>query len=208
MAITFSKTAVSGSFPVFWRGECKVLPGDFKLKQTFAEGDIIKKGTPIQLDFENMEAGVVKVAKVVSGGTTTKPRVVKGTLLKAGDVVMKLGKDDASPTVSSIDTSSADYDVITLSAAITGLAAGDFLQESSAYVAAVTEPAADAVPAAPLYVADAVVETTKEYSLNGFQTVSAGYDVVILKEVAYPIPSDWLEGFSLKGNHSIKYINQ
>jgi len=206
MGVEFNKNGIGGDFPVFWRGECKVLPGDYKLKQTFAEGDLLRKGTPLQIDFENMEAGVVKVAKVLAGGTTAKPRVVKGSLLKSGDVVMKLGKNDLSPSVSSIDTSNSDYDVITLSAAITGLAEGAFLQECSAYVPAAGEVAA--VPSVPLYVPDAVIETNKEYSLNGFQTVSAGYDVLILKCVAYPVPSEWLEGFSLKNNHSIKYVKQ
>lgn len=43
MAIEFEKGKIKGSFPVFWRGECKVLPGDFKLKQTFPEGTLIRK---------------------------------------------------------------------------------------------------------------------------------------------------------------------
>ena len=29
MAIKFEKTQVKGGFPVFWRGEREVLPGDF-----------------------------------------------------------------------------------------------------------------------------------------------------------------------------------
>ena len=207
MGISFDKTKVPGNFPPFWRGEFKVLPGDFKLKQTFPEGTLIKRSTPVMLDFENMECGIVKVAKVVAGGTTTKPRIVKGSLLQSGDIVMKLGKDDKSPTLSSIDTSSDDYDVVTLSAAIAGLEEGDFLQECSAYVAASGDDAT--VPAAPLYeMPDAVIETTREYTSKGFQTVSAGYEGVILKEVAYPIPDSWLTGFSLKNNPSIKYIKQ
>lgn len=318
MSVVFNRVFIPGGMPVFWRGEAKVLPGDFKLKQTFAEGDLIRQGTPLQLDFANMEAAVVKVAKVLAGGSTTAPRVTKGTLLRAGDVVMKLGKGDISPVVVSVNTTNADYDVVTLSAAISGLTAGDFLQECSAYSDAAaettvqgvhtltigTKPAAGdklsldgvvyefaaaegdavyaigsdakgaaaniedavsaqydgvfsvvakngkiiftqlvggvgalpvlvvtpapstgtlaatiatttegvaavgAVEASPLYVADAVVETTKKYETNGFQTVSAAYEVVILKEVAYPIPASWLEGFSLRSNHGIKYIKQ
>ena len=312
MGISFERTAYAGNMPPFWRGEFKVLPGDFKLKQAFAEGTILKAGTPIQIDFANMECAVVKVAKVLAGGTTTIPRVTKGTLLKVGDNVMKLGKTDVSRAISSIDTSNADYDAITLDGAIVGLTAGDFFQECSAVGAAAvkgvhkitigtnatagdkitidgvdytfaaaagegvfavgatalasaanledalsaqydnifsvkadgaklvftqlvagvgaipvisvtqtgggtlaatvatTTAAVAGVPAAPLYeLPDAVIETTKEYSpTKGFQTVSAGYEGIVLKEVVYPIPSSWLEGFSLKNNHSIKYIKQ
>lgn len=202
MGISFDKIAVAGNFPPFWRGDVKVLPGDFKLKQTFAEGTLLKAGTPIQLDFDNMECGVVKVAKVLAGGTTTIPRVVKGSLLKVGDVVAKVGKLDLSRVVSAIDTSNADYDVVTLDGAMTTLTTGDFLAESATYAA---DPL---VESAPLYVADAVIETTKVYTAKGFQTVSAGYEGLILKEVAYPIPATWLTGFSLKNNPSIKYIKQ
>ena len=121
MGISFDRTAYAGSMPPFWRGEFKVLPGDFKLKQTFVDGTILKAGTPIQIDFENMECAVVKVAKVLAGGTTTIPRVTKGTLLKVGDNVMKLGKTDVSRAVSAIDTTNADYDVVTLNGAITDI---------------------------------------------------------------------------------------
>lgn len=316
MGISFERTAYAGNMPPFWRGEFKVLPGDFKLKQTFAVGTVIPAGTPIQIDFANMECAVVKVAKVLAGGTTTIPRVTKGTLLKVGDNVMKLGKTDVSRAVSAIDTTNDAYDVITLDGAIAGLTAGDFLQESSEVVEATAEvkgvykltigtnaTAADkltidgvdytfaaaaaegvfavgatalasaanledavsaqydgifsvkadgaklvftqlvggvgAIPVisvtqtgggtlaasiaqttagvaavaaltAPLYeLPDAVVETTKVYATaNDFQTVSAGYEGVVLKEVVYPVPASWLEGFSLKNNHSIKYIKQ
>ena len=54
MAIVFEKTKVKGGFPIFWRGEFAVLPGDFKLKGTYPEGTKIPKGTPIKLDFDNM----------------------------------------------------------------------------------------------------------------------------------------------------------
>ena len=55
MAIKFEKTQVKGGFPVFWRGEREVLPGDFAAKGTYPEGTILKEGTPIKLDIENME---------------------------------------------------------------------------------------------------------------------------------------------------------
>ncbi len=165
MAIVFEKTKVKGGFPVFWRGEFAVLPGDFKLKETYPEGTKIPKGTPIKLDFDNMECSVCKSAHVLSGGTTTAPRVKKGSMLQVGDAV-KVGESNS--TVKSIDTKNADYDVITFAAAVTGATEGvDVLSN-------------DDLP-------DAVVETDMVYSTNnGFQTVSAGYAGIILKDVAYP----------------------
>ena len=67
MAIVFEKTKVKGGFPIFWRGEFAVLPGDFKLKGTYPEGTKIPKGTPIKLDFDNMECSICKSARVQIG---------------------------------------------------------------------------------------------------------------------------------------------
>lgn len=191
MAIKFEKTKVKGGFPVFWRGEFAVLPGDFKIKGTYPEGLVIPKSTPIKLDFENMECEICKSARVIAGGTTTSPRVVKGSLLQVGDTVkVGDGEDAATSTVKSIDKKNADYDVITFAASVAGATEGvDVLSD-------------DNLP-------DAVVETDIIYTTtNGFQTVSAGYAGIILKDVAYPIPAAWLQGYSLKNNPEIKYVRQ
>lgn len=188
MAIEFEKGQIKGGFPVFWRGECKVLPGDFKLTQTFPEGTLIRKGTPIALDFAKMECRVCKAVKIVSGGATSALRVVKGSLVQIGDK-LKIGANEQ--TINNIDKSNADYDVVTLAAALTGAAD-------------------NAIAVVGTDVPNAVVETDKEYKTNmDFQTVSAGYDVIILKEVAYPMPEDWLlGGWCMKNNPSIKYVRQ
>lgn len=133
MAIEFKKTTYKGHTPEIWRGECKMLPGGFKPKNTISTGTVLNRGTLCQVFFETMEAAVVKVAKVLTGGTTSKARVAKGHLFAVGDVVAKVGKDDKSVSVSSIDTSNAEYDTLTLSAAITGLAKDDVLAESTDY---------------------------------------------------------------------------
>nr|WP_319268329.1 hypothetical protein [uncultured Draconibacterium sp.] len=202
MGISFERTAVAGGFPVFWRGEFKVLPGDFKIKQTFPEGTLIPKGTPIMLDFDNMECGVCKVAKRLATGTTTIPHVTKGTLLQVGDVVALVGATDLSRTITAIDRTNDGYDVITLDGALTGFTEGNFMIEAEAYVAD-PENLAD-----PLYLPDAVTVENSEYKADSFTTLAAGYDGVVLKEVAYPIPASWLTGFSLTKNPSIKYIKQ
>lgn len=133
MAIEFQKTAYSGRFPEFWRGEAKVLPGGFKPAQTIANGTVVRRGTPLCVDFSQRKAYICKAGLVLTGGTTTKPRVAKGNYFAVGDRVSKVGHYGASPTISAIDTSNAAYDVLTLSAAYTGLSADDVLVEASAY---------------------------------------------------------------------------
>ena len=187
MAIEFKKTKYKGGFPVFWRGNREALPGDFTLKGTYPEGTLLKEGTPIKLDFANMECKICKSALVVTGGTISAPRVVKGSMFQIGDTV-KIGESNS--TIKSIDTTSADYDVLTFAAAVTGATQGATLLSD------------DDLP-------DAVIETTKEYTTkHGFTVVSAAYGARILKDVAYPVPEAWLEGYSLKNNHEIKYIRQ
>lgn len=133
MAIEFKKTTYQGHTPEIWRGECKMLPGGFKPKNTISTGTVLNRGLLCQVFFDTMEAAVVKVAKALTGGTTSKARVAKGHLFAVGDVVFKVGKNDKSVTVSSIDTSNADYDVLNLSAAITGLTTNDVLCEALPY---------------------------------------------------------------------------
>ena len=134
-----------------------------------------------------MECTICKSARIVEGGTTTKPHVIKGSMFQINDAV-KVG--DSSGTIKSISTANESYDEITLSAAMTEAVAGADLLGG------------DEIP-------DAVIETTKEYTkANGFPTVSAAYRARILKDVAYPIPETWLLGYSMKNNPEIKYIRQ
>ena len=195
MAIEFKKQAFSGKTPVIWRGECKILPGGFKPKQTFPVGTVLRRGLPIQVDFDEMSAGVVKIAKVLDGGTTTEARVSKGHLFAIGD--KKLGTT-TSTTVSKIDTSNADYDVLTFAAAITGLAAGDSIQESDGESSA-----------KPLYTPNMVIGADLEFKGTGIPTIDAAYEAVVLyNNVNYPIPADWLQGVTLKSNPNILFIKQ
>lgn len=184
MGLVFGKTDYKGSFPVFWRGEAKVLPGDFKLTDDLPEGTVIKKGTPIKLDFANMQATLCKAIKVVAGGDTTNVRVEKGSHVVTSESV-------GSTTISQIDSTNADYDVLTLAAAEATATAGKILEVGE------NEP-------------NAVVE--KDVTIKkdmGFGTISAVFDAVILKDVAYPVPDSWLvNGMCLNTNHSIKYIRQ
>lgn len=183
MGIQFNKKAYDGVVEVFWREERKVLPNGFAIKQEFADGTVIPKGTFGQiLTGDSNKFAVCKVAEVVTGGTTTKIRVKKGSLFQVGDVVMKVGKLDKSPEISSIDKSNADYDVITVASAITGVTAGDILQEATAYGyydAESTDEGALKVVASDATTGQINLASVTPY--NGSKTLAAD-DYVVLKD--------------------------
>lgn len=94
-------------------------------------GSTLKKGALIYWDGAGSTRNVypVKNALVVTGGTTTAPRVAKNHLFKVGDFGFVSGD---AVTINSIDTSNAAYDVITFSAACTGAAAGAYIEQAVA----------------------------------------------------------------------------
>lgn len=197
MGVKFEGKSYAGNMPVFWRGEAKILPGGYKLLQTFPKGTVIPKGTPLHIVIGTLTAAVSKYAKVVSGGTNTKPRVPKGTLFQINDIVMKDG-GTTGVTVSSIDTSNADYDVLTLSSAISGLAAGDVLIEATATSSSAAKYEPNAV----------VGEDTEPLAGSDQDTVSAAYDAVVLLGYTVQLPASWMQGICMKNNPNIIYVKQ
>lgn len=160
----------------FWRQERRILPAGFKPVQDFPVGTKIYRGAWIAV-LAGLTCAVVKLAKVVAGGTTTSPRVTKDGYFQAGDVVMDLSNDGVSPTVVSVDTSNPDYDVLTLSAAIPTLAEGHFIQEANAYgyidAESTDEGALEIVASAPTDGQIALASVTpylgeKELALNDY----------------------------------------
>lgn len=203
MAIEFKSKSYAGKSPVFWRGEAKILPAGFQLKQTFPAGTRIPRGTFLEIEIGTLKAAVVKHLNVVSGGTTQKPRVQKGSLIQVGDVLMKEG-EKVSVTVSSVDSSNREYDVVNLSSAITGLTAGDMLVEAKA----VSSDAAEAK-----YEPNSVVgEITDPLAGSDQDTVSAAYDCVVLLGYIPDFPKSWLvdpvRGMCLKNNPNIVFAKQ
>lgn len=201
MAVNF-RTNYRVGRNVFWRGEAKVLPGGFKPAVDYAHGTILRQGSLVNVNFTNRTATVIKYAEVVSGGTTQKPRVKKGHFFTGGETITKVGDGKASPKVSSVDTSNTEYDVLNLSAAYTGLAAGDFIVEStdfSSSIDAVEKYEPNAVVAA-----DIIVDATK-----GIPTIDAAYEANVILDLSYNVPSQWLSGgIALRANHSVKFIKQ
>lgn len=200
MAIEFKKTAISGRFPEIWRGECKMLPGGFKPLQNFAVGTVLRRAALLEVNFENMTAAVIKLADVLEGGTTKNVRVAKGHYFAVGDVITKIGDGKLTPSISSIDTSNVDYDVLVLSAAYTGLAKGDTIVESSAV---------ESGDATSKYTPNMIVGADKEFNGKGIPAIDAAFEAVVLyPSLSFTIPAEWLNGPCLKSNPNILFIKQ
>ena len=200
MAIEFKKTAVSGRFPEIWRGECKILPGGFKPLQNFAVGTVLRRAALLEVNFENLTAAVIKLADVLGGGTTKNVRVAKGHYFAVGDVITKIGDGKLTPSISSIDTSNVDYDVLVLSAAYTGLAKGDTIVESSAV---------ESGDATSKYTPNMIVGADKEFNGKGIPAIDAAFEAVVLyPSLSFTIPAEWMNGPCLKSNPNILFIKQ
>lgn len=203
MAIEFKKTSYAGNLDAFWRTEVRMLPGGFNCSQSIPVGDVIPRGALVCADFDTMTATIVKVGRVVVGGTTTKPRVTKNNHFYAGDTVMKIGKKDAAVTVKSVDRSNPDYDVVEFSAALATLAKGDYLVE------AVEDTGDSATTYSQAHEANTILGADYTSRKVGMTTLDVAYSAVALKDVCPQFPADWLDGGAfLKTNHNILFIKQ
>lgn len=203
MAIEFKKTSYAGNLDAFWRTEVRMLPGGFNCSQSISVGDVIPRGALVCADFDTMTATIVKVGRVVDGGTTTLPRVTKNNHFYAGDTVMKIGKKDAAVTVKSVDRSNPDYDVVEFSAALATLAKGDYLVE------AVKDTGDSATTYSQAHEANTILGADYTSRAVGMTTLDVAYSAVALKDVCPQFPVDWLDGGAfLKTNHNILFIKQ
>jgi hypothetical protein len=148
------------------------------------------------VNYPDLTAAIVKVAKVVAGGTTTAPRVVKGTMFQVGDIVMKEG-ETAGKTVTAINRTNSDCDVITLDTALTGLVADDILLEATATTGSEQK-----------YSPNAVVESTKVIEKEAGETISACDHVRVLEGMVYPVPASFKTGLALTNNPTVTFIYQ
>ena len=214
MAIEFKKTSYAGNLDAFWRTEVRMLPGGFNCSQSIPVGDVIPRGALVCADFDTMTATIVKVGRVVDGGTTTKPRVTKNNHFYAGDTVMKIGKKDAAVTVKSVDRSNPDYDVVEFSAALATLAKGDYLIEAvkdtgDYLVEAVKDTGDSATTYSQAHEANTILGADYTSRAVGMTTLDVAYSAVALKDVCPQFPADWLDGGAfLKTNHNILFIKQ
>lgn len=203
MAITFNTNKMPSAERKIWRGEAKMLPAGFKPKQTFVAGTIFHRGTPLFVDMSDLSAAICKVAKVIAGGTTTKPRITKNSYLQVGDKVMVDG-GSVERTISAIDTSNSGYDELTLNSALTGATEGAFITESLATTEGQT------TTYSPKYVPNCIIGEDREVMASDLPTIDAAWGALVIKDVAPAIPDSWMAegGLCLKNNHNIVYIRQ
>lgn len=202
MAVTFERTELSGRMTPFWR-EPKVLPGGFNLAQTFPVGSFIARGAFVEVDFDSMSANIVKIAKVVSGGTTAAPRIEKGGNFVVGDTILVSGTTTNTKTITAINTDNADYDVLTLNSALTGATAGAFLTEAVETTVEETTTYTERVP-------NMILSADRDIQKSQLATLDVAYEAIVLADVIASFPSGWLlnGGPCLKTNPNIIFIKQ
>lgn len=106
------------------------LSGGFNFEDAnIPEGTLLMPLTPLYVNLTTRKASAVKNVKVVEKVTTgTKIKIAKGSLAYKG---MHLGDGTNGATVSSISTTNANYDELTMSAALAA-EAGTVLFEAAA----------------------------------------------------------------------------
>lgn len=129
----FKRTEYGMQNPCYRLDNTKVSTGGFVVDQANLVGlsGIIRRGALMEASYTTGVAKILKTALVVAGGTTSAPRVAKNHIFAVGEFVAKTIGGTAV-IINAIDSSNADYDVLTLSGAITGLVADDVLFQAAA----------------------------------------------------------------------------
>lgn len=205
MAVNFNRTDYTGSVPTIWRGECKILPAGFKLNNTLDSKMVVKRGTPVKVDFSTMTGVICKIAEVLDGSDADALKVKKGSYFVVGDKVTVAGDNTASATpktISAIDYSNAGYDVFTLSANITGLTSGKGTIVEAGGTSNSDLGTSKNDP-------NGVVGADLEINGNEIPTLDVAYDAVVLEgNLAFPILASWKTGICMKNNPNILFVKQ
>lgn len=207
MAVEFNKTSYEGNSPKCWREDPVILPGGYIIDQTLPNGTLVKCGTPVFIECTPArKAYLCKSADVIDGSDADALKVAKGHFFAVGDKVTTAGDTTGSATpksISAIDTSNAGYDVLTLSADITGLSSnkGTIVEAGGT---------TNAYLGKSKYEPNAVVGSDLEITSRGVPALAVADEArVLVNMIDTPIPAIWLTGgISMKNNHSIKFITQ
>lgn len=211
--MNFGRKSYGGDRPIATQQPIMVT-GGFNLDQTansFTEGDVIPAGTLVAFDSATRLVKCHKTAKVsvIDAGdakiVTLVSDFVKPTF-KVGDKVLKAvaGTLANAPVINAIDTSTGAY-VITLSAAISGLAVGDIIFQTIAD--ATTPTNAGLIAASFQALTIAPVEVKASAMQTGVDiTLDSGAGAFYLNRIP-PIPSGFLTGNVLKDNHNVKFTS-
>lgn len=208
------KHSFTGSRPIFTGSPSKVI-GGFNLdrsNQNFADGDIIPGGVLAIANEETRLVQVIKTAKVAEVDSedakvvTLEVDEFYAPFFAVGDMILKAGATATAiasvPTIKKIEEKGNIYK-ITLSAAITGLAKGDVLEEVISDGDATTPKSKSRGLANSVTVADNEVkefETSIDVSADTLQY--ALYERRVL-----PIPASQKDdtGAFLKANPHVKF---
>lgn len=147
MGLSIKRTEKSSTIPV-WQGQGKdiqLAQGGFLLVTTgLTDGYIVPAGTPLVYDEAARTASVLVtgVAYAAAGGTATDYQVKKGHAFKVGDYLASGAAGGKAYAITAIDTSNADYDVLTV-----GTTIGAVAQDAVVYASTATGATASAYPA-------------------------------------------------------------
>lgn len=149
MSLQGTRTVYNSGVPI-WQTMLETAQGGFKLDVTgLPIGAILPKGTAMAYDESTRVAKPVLTAVVYEATSGTTVKLKKGSLLAVQSKKVSPAVGGTSYTVSSVDASNADYDVIVTSTALGTLNPGDVLFESTASGA--TAGALAATPRGLLY---------------------------------------------------------
>ncbi len=190
--IEFKRKKISGGMPKIWRGECKILPGSYKITNLPPVGSLIERGTLVSADTSKLECTIIKTVKAVEDISGKTLSVTKWGFVQKGD---KISNGNAFATVEKIDSSKQDKDILTLSQTIENVKAGDVLFETEDGNSPIAEP-------------NTVVGADKSVKDASDDVIDLAFEANVLKGVT-ACPEEWLDaGMCLKNNHSIKFFNQ
>jgi hypothetical protein len=134
MPIGFTRVVGTGDIPV-WQRVDQLVQGGFVLDRTdYADGDVIKAGTPVVFNEATRMAKPLLTAVLNANATNsaTTYQVKKGHKLATGKY-FAASSGGAAYAITAIDTSNADYDVITVGTTLgVALTAGQLLFASTA----------------------------------------------------------------------------
>ena len=156
MSIGVSKTTTNDPIPV-WQHNPDVMLGGFKLVTTgLTSGEYVTAGTPIYANGTARTATVLKTAfaQATATNTATDYKLKKGHFFAVGDY-LAITVGSKAYAITAIDTSNADYDLVTVGTTLGAtVAVNDVFFKSSATGASAA--ALDVTPNGLLYQSEKV----------------------------------------------------
>lgn len=226
MSINFQRTSLDGHTPEIWRGECKVLPGSFKLQgyeQDGKNGEVLLRGTLLSVDTKAHTAYTCKWAKLFKATTANSNTIEVASLAGCkwckGDPIKVAGDTATAPNcVVAVEEVAAvagvEEDTSHGIAAVEAVAAHTKLTLKNSIA---PELAKDSAVNNGGHLANAVLAADFVNDGKQYGYVAAAYEAVVLASDKQldEMPTDEIAGgangcgfIALKANPSIKLIKQ